>query len=285
MQAYVMDAFSACVFGGNQAGVVLPDRELGDAVMQQIAGEFKHSETAFVRVEEDGSVTLRYFTPAGEVDLCGHATIASFALLRETDRIGDGTFTAHTRAAELQIRVKGDTIWMDMAPPVLLRTLAEGEWDALYAAYGLTTADMPDGFVPKIVSTGLADIMMPVRDHETLMRAVQDERAVTELSRRYDVTGVHMFCPGDESCTAYCSNYAPLYDIPEECATGTSNGALTYYLYLQGLVSPEQENIFIQGEHMSRPSEIRSCLQLVDGQPNILIGGRAVMSMACDLKI
>ena len=108
MQAYVMDAFSACVFGGNQAGVALPDRELTDALMQQIAAEFKHSETAFLRVEDDGSVTLRYFTPAGEVDLCGHATIASFALLRKLEKIGDGTFTAHTRAAELAIRVNGE---------------------------------------------------------------------------------------------------------------------------------------------------------------------------------
>ena len=284
MEAYVMDAFSAVVFGGNQAGVVLPDRQLSDEMMQKIAAEFKHSETAFVRVEDDGSVTLRYFTPAGEVDLCGHATIASFALLRRTDRIGDGVYTAHTRAAELQICVNGETVWMDMAPPVLLRTLEEGEWAELYEAYGLSVDDRPDGFVPKIVSTGLADIMMPVRDHETLMRAVQDERKVTELSKRYDVTGVHMFCVGD-SCTAYCSNYAPLYDIPEECATGTSNGALTYYLWLQGFVKEEAENVFVQGEHMNRPSEIRSRLVLTDGKPSVLIGGRAVMSMSCDLKI
>ena len=285
MEAYVMDAFSTAVFGGNQAGVVLPDRELSDTVMQQIAGEFKHSETAFVRVEEDGSVTLRYFTPAGEVDLCGHATIASFALLRQTGRIGDGVFDAHTRAAELKIRVSGDTVWMDMAPPCLLRTLEEDEWGELYAAYGLTDADRPEGFVPKIISTGLADIMMPVRDHETLLRAVQDERAVTELSRRYDVTGVHMFCPGGDACTAYCSNYAPLYDIPEECATGTSNGALTYYLYLQQLVQEEEENVFLQGEHMHRPSEIRSRLVKEAEGVKVLIGGRAVMSMQCDLKI
>ena len=284
MESYVMDAFSAVVFGGNQAGVVLPDRQLSDEMMQKIAAEFKHSETAFVRAEDDGSVTLRYFTPAGEVDLCGHATIASFALLRRTDRIGDGVYTAHTRAAELQIRVNGETVWMDMAPPVLLRTLEEGEWAELYEAYGLSVDDRPDGFVPKIVSTGLADIMMPVRDHETLMRAVQDERKVTELSKRYDVTGVHMFCVGDD-CTAYCSNYAPLYDIPEECATGTSNGALTYYLWLQGFVKEEAENVFVQGEHMNRPSEIRSRLVLTDGKPSVLIGGRAVMSMACDLKI
>ena len=285
MKAYVMDAFSAQIFGGNQAGVALVEAYPADGLMQQIAAEFKHSETAFVKVEDDGTVTLRYFTPAGEVELCGHATIASFALLRSLDLLQDGLHTAHTKAGDLTIDVAGDTVWMDMAPPVLLRELPEAEWPALYEAYGLTAADCPAGFAPKIVSTGLADIMMPVPDHDTLMRAVQNAPVVTDLSKFYDVTGVHMFCLGGETCTAYCSNYAPLYDIPEECATGTSNGALTYYLYLQGLVREGEENVFIQGEHMARPSEIRSRLELPGGQPNILIGGRAVMSMACDLKI
>ena len=284
MEAYVMDAFSTVVFGGNQAGVVLPDRELSDEVMTKIACEFKHSETSFVCVNEDESVSLRYFTPAGEVELCGHATIGSFALLRKIGKIGDGIYLAHTKAGDLNIEVQGETVWMDMAPPKLLRELTETELPELYEAYGLTVVDRPVGYMPKIVSTGLADIMMPVRNHDILMKAVQNERAVTRLSRRYDVTGVHMFCPGDE-CTAYCSNYAPLYDIPEECATGTSNGALTYYLYLQGVAVPEQENIFLQGEHMGRPSEIRSRLICDGEQVTVKIGGRAVMSLQCDLKI
>ena len=284
MKAYVMDAFSAQIFGGNQAGVALPETPLSDALMQQIAAEFKHSETAFVQKEADGTVTLRYFTPAGEVELCGHATIASFALLRSLDLLQDGLHTAHTKAGDLTIDVAGDTVWMDMAPPVLLRELPEAEWPALYEAYGLTVADRPEGFVPKIVSTGLADIMMPVRDHETLMRAVQNAPVVTDLSKFYDVTGVHMFCLG-EDCTAYCSNYAPLYDIPEECATGTSNGALTYYLYLQGLVKAGEENVFVQGEHMNRPSEIRSRLKVEGDAVTVQVGGRAVMSMECEVKL
>ncbi|MBQ3548898.1 MAG: PhzF family phenazine biosynthesis protein [Oscillospiraceae bacterium] len=285
MKAYVMDAFAAQIFGGNQAGVALPEATLNDALMQQIAAEFKHSETAFVDKEPDGSVTLRYFTPAGEVELCGHATIASFALLRSLDLLQDGLHTAHTKAGDLTIDVAGDTVWMDMAPPVLLRELPEEEWSALYEAYGLTVADRPEGFAPKIVSTGLADIMMPVRDHETLMRAVQNAPVVTELSKYYDVTGVHMFCLGGEDCTAYCSNYAPLYDIPEECATGTSNGALTYYLYLQGLVRAGEENVFVQGEHMDRPSEIRSRLKVEGDTVTVQVGGRAVMSMECEVKV
>lgn len=284
MEAYVMDAFSASLFGGNQAGVVLPEHPLEDGVMQQIAAEFKHSETAFVTRSPDGSVTLRYFTPAGEVELCGHATIASFALLRALGRIGDGDITAHTKAADLTIGVRGDTVWMDMAPPHWIRELTEPELPELYEAYGLTPADRPDSLLPAIVSTGLADIMMPVRDRDTLLRAVQNEAAVTALSKKYVVTGVHMFCLGD-GCTAYCSNYAPLYDIPEECATGTSNGALTYYLYLRGDVKPGQENVFLQGEHMDRPSEIRSILYERNGEITVRIGGSAVMSLSCDLKL
>ena len=285
MEAYVMDAFSARIFGGNQAGVVLPGRPLSDAVMRQIAAEFKHSETAFVTREPDGSVSLRYFTPAGEVELCGHATVASFALLRQLGSVPDGDCTAHTPAGELTVTVRGDTVWMDMAPPQLLAAIPSDERAALYAAYGLTEGDCPAGYIPRIVSTGLADIMLPVRDHDTLMRAVQNAPAVTELSRKYDVTGVHMFCPGADGITAWCSNYAPLYDIPEECATGTSNGALTYYLYLRGDVKPGEENVFPQGELMSRPSEIRSVLYEKDGAVTVRIGGRAVASMSCDLRL
>lgn len=282
MKVYVMDAFSDRVFGGNQAGVVLADKDLEPAVMQQVAAELKHSETAFVQPAEEG-IRLRYFTPAGEVDLCGHATVSVFALLRRLGSIGDGTHKAITRAGELEIRVSGDTVWMDMAPPRSMGVLPEKDWPELYAAYGLTPADRPDDLQPEIVSAGLADIMMPVRNHETLLRAVQNERVVTELSRRFDVTGVHMFCLGEEA--VYCSNFAPLYDIPEECATGTSNGALTYYLYERGLVEPGRENLFLQGEHMGRPSRILSRLTVQDGAVKVRIGGQAVMSLAGEMDL
>lgn len=282
MKVYVMDSFSDRIFGGNQAGVVLADKALEPAVMQQVAAELKHSETAFVWQTEEGN-RLRYFTPAGEVDLCGHATVAVFALLRRLGRIEDGTHKALTRAGALEIEVSGETVWMDMAPPKTLGILPEESWEELYGAYGLTLEDRPADLPPEVVSTGLADIMMPVRDHETLLRAVQDERTVTELSRRFDVTGVHMFCLGEEA--VYCSNFAPLYDIPEECATGTSNGALTYYLYERSLVEPERENLFLQGEHMERPSRILSRLTVQDGAVRVRIGGQAVMSLAGEMNL
>ncbi|MGI8514616.1 MAG: PhzF family phenazine biosynthesis protein [Acidimicrobiia bacterium] len=81
-QIYVVDAFSDAPFRGNPAGVVLLESAVPDAWMQSVAAELRHSETAFVgRLEKNGIRTLRWFTPVAEVELCGHATIASAHVL------------------------------------------------------------------------------------------------------------------------------------------------------------------------------------------------------------
>ncbi len=86
MRIFIADAFTAVRFLGNQAGVVLlEDGEdfPENAWMQKLAAELKHSETAFVRRTSERAFQICYFTPDGEVELCGHATIAAFTLLRE----------------------------------------------------------------------------------------------------------------------------------------------------------------------------------------------------------
>lgn len=287
MKLYIVDAFTTQRFSGNQAGVALltsEEPELTDAFCQALAAELKHSETAFVRPTGPDSFCLRYFTPEGEVDLCGHATIAAFTTLRETESLAPGTYRASTLAGELNIQVSGQAVWMDMAPPVEGRGFSPEETAELYAAYGLSTADCPEGFAPMVVSTGLQDILLPVSTAEALDRAEQDERAVTELSERYGVVGVHMFWPclnGEDA--AHCRNFAPLYAIPEEAATGTSNGALTYYLYRRGKIAAGAENRFVQGEKMGKPSEILSRLTEGPDGVKVQVGGRAVLALQAQL--
>lgn len=286
MKAFVVDAFTPVIFGGNQAGVVLledgaPFPE--EALMLSLAGELKHSETAFIRLLGENRVHIRYFTPAGEVELCGHATIASFVLLRELGLIADGTFTLVTAAGEQRVRVEGKKVYLTISPTKVLRELSEEETMELLAAYSLSLADKWVDMPAVLVSSGLTDIMLPVRDHEALMAAVQDEAAVTELSRRYDAVGVHMFCPGRDGVSAYCSNFAPLWAIPEECATGTANGGLSEYLYRRGLFNAGEENLIVQGEHMQRPSEIRT--RVTAGGGSVEVGGSAVVSMELLLRI
>lgn len=283
MRFYVADAFAAQRFSGNQAGVVPLGEEPfpEEALMRALAGELKHSETAFVRRTGERSFHIRYFTPAEEVDLCGHATVAAFTVLRQTGEIPAGQYALHTRSGDLEVSVEPEAVWMDMAPPVEGRAFSQEEQAELYAAYGLAPADRPEGLEPQAVSTGLMDILLPVRDITVLNRARQDEAEVCRLSERYGVVGVHMFCPKTEGLCegAYCRNFAPLYAIPEEAATGTSNGALTFYLYRRGLISPGTENSFIQGMAMGKPSEILSRLSEESGAVRVRIGGRAVLTL------
>lgn len=285
MEIYIADAFTRQKFCGNQAGVALlgPGEDFPEpAFMTALAGELKHSETAFVREEAPGAYHIRYFTPAGEVELCGHATVAAFTVLREERGLRPGLCRLRTGAGVLEIRLEEDGVWMDMAPPRELRTFNLEERQALYAAYGLTVSDAAEGLEPALVSTGLADILLPVRDREVLSRAVQNRSAVMELSRRYEAVGFHLFCTDGEN-TARCRNFAPLYDIDEEAATGTSNGALTYYLFRRGRLAPGGENTFLQGEDMGKPSLIRSRLTAEGERVKVEIGGAAVIALRCRL--
>ena len=251
--------------------------------MQAVAAELKHSETAYVRRLGKDQFHIRYFTPAGEVDLCGHATIGSFSLMDQLRLIGPGTYRLKTAAGDQVVRVEDGAVYLTISPVSVVRELSEDQGEKLLAAYGLSSEQGWPGMAPALVNSGLTDIMLPVRDHETLMAAVQDEAVVTELSRRYDVVGVHMFCPGQGKVSAFCSNFAPLWAIPEECATGTANAGLTCYLAKKGIFAEGRENLIVQGEHMGRRSEIRTLLRPESG--GVEVGGNAVISMEVLLRL
>ena len=94
MRYYIVDAFTEKPFGGNPAGVVLIEdgKEFpSDEFMQQVAAEFRYSETAFVKRHGEAEFTVRYFTGCGEVDLCGHATVATFGVLGQSGAVPVGT--------------------------------------------------------------------------------------------------------------------------------------------------------------------------------------------------
>src|SRR6478735_10835241 len=96
---FVVDSFTSEAFRGNPAAVVLGHGD--ESWMQRVAAEMRHSETAFVRDRADGGFDLRWFTPEVEVDLCGHATLATAQVLFETHRLAnDAPAVFHTRGGE-----------------------------------------------------------------------------------------------------------------------------------------------------------------------------------------
>ena len=280
---YIVDAFTNEAFGGNPAGVVLlgqggvfPD----DRLMLQVAAELRYSETAFVRQDGPAEFTVRYFTPAAEVDLCGHATIATFGVLRHEGIVADGAVCMnHTLAGDLEVSID-QQVMMQMARPraidnpvdvVRLHTIMAGN----------SIARWPDLPI-EIISTGLPDIMMPVATVEELNGLQPDMAALAELSRELSVTGVHAFAITRDGYTAHVRNFGPLYGINEESATGTANGALTHYLHRQGLIHEPVTCRFLQGEAMGRPSVVMTAL---DNDGSIRVGGQSRIIAIGDLLI
>lgn len=284
MKFYIADAFAENIFAGNPAGIVIADGDFpGDKACISTAAELRYSETAFIKRNGFRDFTIRYFTPVSEVDLCGHATIASFYVLKHAGIIDEGSFTARTKAGELNINVNNSTVMMDMAPPVHIATISdEAEINRLYEILG--AENIPEsGMLPMIISAGLPDIIMPVAGRTELDSLAPDMKALSALSEEYNVVGVHPFATDTSNeVTAYARDFAPLYGIDEEAATGTASGALAYYLYLNSLITKGTDLCFVQGEAMNRASKIAACLRN-DG--SIQVGGSAAVLAEGEIHI
>ncbi len=291
MKFLIVDAFTDTLFGGNPAGVViLPEGAdfPSDELCVKTAAELRYSETAFIKQLGPHEFNIRYFTPAAEVDLCGHATIGSFCALIHAGIIEKNcTCINHTLAGDLNIVIKDGFVMMDMATPVEIASIDTPEaikelYDIMGAAYDPEKIKL----VPKMISTGLPDIMMPIASQADLEAMEPDMKALSDLSARYEVVGVHAFTlDAEDGVTAHTRNFAPLYDIDEEAATGTSNGALTYYFYLHDLVKAKDNCKIVQGEKMGRPSVILTDIEADEETCLIKVGGSGVILAEGEIHI
>jgi len=303
---YQVDAFTDRAFGGNPAGVVPDAAGLSEPEMQLIAREMAVSETAFVLPPAGpGDLRLRFFTPQAEVDLCGHATIGAFHLLaalgrlpgqKESTRGENLHLRQETAAGLLGVTVRfapsgePDRVLMEQAGPQRvisanpkLITLLER---VLGAGPGELGALPRYGAAPiEAWSTGLPDILVPMRDLGALRGLAPDSPALAELSRRLGVISVHAFTLETEEPAAYAHarDFSPVVGIPEEAATGTASGALAAYLVANRLV-PERPAagfwslLFEQGHSLGRPSAIEVEVEGQIGRPAaVRVGGRAVV--------
>jgi PhzF family phenazine biosynthesis protein len=277
-----LNAFAKSEKGGNPAGVVLDADKLTDEQMQKIAKKVGFSETAFVKKSEKADFRVQFFTPTGEVNLCGHATIATFFLLAEKKKIQPGKYKQETKSGVLNIEVKGDkTVFMNQTLPQFFETIEKKE---IADSLNISEDKIMDELPIQVVSTGLKDIFVPIPSLHDLALLRPDFEKVKEVSKKYGVTGYHLFTLETkfENSTAHCRNFAPLYGIPEESATGTSSGALACYLFKHGKVNEKQIKnlVFEQGYIMNLSSEILVSLTVKDGN----ITGVKVGGIAADIE-
>lgn len=207
---FEIHSFTKEIYHGNPAGVCPLDQWIDDESMQRIAAENKLSETAFF-VPRDDHYELRWFTPKVEVDLCGHATLATaYVLFDHLGQEGD-TIVFQTKSGELTVRKDGEFMIMD------------------FPSRPAVTTDIPDHMI-----TGLGRNVDKVFKSRDYMVVLESEQEVRELSPNFseleliDCTGIIVTAPGDE--VDFVSRFfAPKVGVPEDPVTGSAHSTLTPY--------------------------------------------------------
>jgi PhzF family phenazine biosynthesis protein len=251
---HTVNAFTINGKGGNPAGVVLEADSLVNTEMLSIAKRLGFSETAFVLKSDNADFRVRFFTSTSEVDLCGHATIAVWHTLKQQGLVRFGEYTQETLAGTLGIKIeKNGMILMEQAPVEILDDCDSGTVAELL---NLDTDDLNASISPKIVSTGLKDLLVCVNDTNILNEMTPDLLKIREFSKEKDIVGLHVFSLSESETTATARNFAPLYGIDEESATGTSNGATLCYLKHLGVLRDQSIYKISQGLSLGEESHI-----------------------------
>ena len=224
MRIHIIDAFTDRPFRGNPAGVCLlePGDWPDEAWMRQVAAELNFSETAFALPAADGDWSIRWFAPLVEMNLCGHATLATTHALRKVKGI-EGTVRFHSRRSGVLVAHTGEDGSITLDFP---------------AAHG-AEATAPDGLAealgakPEAVrSTGTLGDLLTVFPDEGAVRAVApDHEALAELTRREGLRGVIITAPAPDGASYdFVSRFfAPADGVLEDPVTGSAHTALAPY--------------------------------------------------------
>lgn len=290
IEVQIVNAFIDGTTGGNPAGVVVDANGLTGTQKLKVAQQVGLSETAFVSASDVATVKLEFFTPTRQIPHCGHATIATFSLLRQMGAVGEGRLSKETTDGNRVILVEGGMAFMEQRAPKYTQVPATSELAGrVVASLGLTRTRLLSGVDPSVVNTGNAFLIVPLLDERSVAALRPHRDLVESLSDELDLIGYYVFSTTTKvrGRHAGARMFAPRFGIPEEPGTGMAAGPLACFLH--DYLRVEDREIFIeQGWLMQPPSPsvIRVCLELVDGKISRLMAGgaaRVVSSMRVDV--
>ena len=259
---YTLDVFTGTRFEGNPLAVFTDGDGLSDNAMQAIAREMNLSETVFVQKPTDDRALarLRIFTTREELKLAGHPVIGTWFLLAELGVVpaqeGGVHILQQTGAGVLPVEIR----FKDGRPRRVTMTQKEAQFKpskirkaALARALRLSIKDFDGTLEPMCVSTGLFNLMVPLRSRAALAKI---EMNVPDLRRLLgkNATMAYCFVLGGNS-TAFTRGMLP-WELYEDAATGSAAGSLGAYLVKHGELNTGQTLNILQGEAMGRPSQI-----------------------------
>jgi trans-2,3-dihydro-3-hydroxyanthranilate isomerase len=259
---YTLDVFTTTRFEGNPLAVVTDGDGLSDAAMQAVAREMNLSETVFVQkpTEDEALARLRIFTTREELKLAGHPVIGTWFLLAELGVVpaqeGGVHVLQQTGAGILPVEIR----FKDGRPQRVTMTQKEAAFrpakiaaKALAASLGLSAKDLDSALEPEFVSTGIFNLMVPLKSRAALGKISMN---VIELRKLLGKNGTMAYCfASGTNGKAFSRGMLP-WELYEDAATGSAAGSLGAYLVRRGKLSAGHTLSVLQGEEMGRPSHI-----------------------------
>lgn len=276
VKAILVKAFTKDKNQGNPAGVIFEADKLMDNQMIDVARELGFSESAFVTKSNKANFGIRYFTPTQEVDLCGHATIATaYALLkkkkiylgRETSKI----ITFDTRVGIISVEIHKDGL--------IIMTQTEPQfWEDYHSKnevaklLGISIDEILD-YPIQTVSTGTPKLMIGVDSLETLFKIQPDLEGIKEYCKEHLVRGFYPFTPEtqDEDSDFHARQFNPAAGIDEDPITGVAAGALGAYVVKHKIL--DKNNFVIEQGYCMR----KGGKMYVTVDDKVKVGGHAVI--------
>ncbi|MFC0350672.1 PhzF family phenazine biosynthesis protein [Undibacterium danionis] len=272
IEVTLVNAFTANGKGGNPAGVVFNADQLSDAQKLKIAQAVGYSETAFVSQDDEADFEVSFFTTTAEVDFCGHATLATFSTMYQKGMITAGSYVQRTKAGLLSVLIEPNgKVVMDQQLPQIIDCFS---YQAISRVIGIESRILESTQLPiEVISTGLPDVMIPVPSG--YLDAIKpDDKLIADFCKKHQVIGFHVFELYEQGSkfTASCRNFAPLFGISEESATGSASGALACYLAEH--LALGNDYVFEQGRAMNCTSIITASVKTDNSRvTEVKVGG------------
>ncbi len=284
MRVKIVDAFSDKPGMGNPAGVVFLKKAMPDQLMQAVARQIGVSETAFLQETQPNRFRTRFFTPQREVDICGHATIASFYTLAVDEMANKCSclerYWQQSNVGELAIEVHRQPeqpdplIWMQLDTPEFSDCVRSA--DELLRPLGLSEDNLNRELPLKVAQSNR--VFIPVNSLEQLLSLQPDFTRLSDVSESWGIRGITPYTLEtlDNNALTHLRHFAPVAGVNEDPITGTSNGYLAYLLLQTGIISDAAAGYIGEQGHAIGKSGIVHVRITPDG--NLWIGGTACLS-------
>ncbi|WP_281231419.1 PhzF family phenazine biosynthesis protein [Flavobacterium gelatinilyticum] len=294
LEYYVLDVFSNESYKGNPLSVVFTDGNLDLEIYQDISKEFGYSETSFIYYsKEQKALKVRSFTPTGiEIDGAGHNLLGAVcgALLKKMpifdEQSKDSTFVIMNHSP-IPVTVSFDPVTQYPVVQMHQKTAVIKQEIPTYklaVALGLKIEDLDSSdFVPTIVKTEAAHMMVPIKNSSILNDFVPDNKLLIEISKEYQSEGFYCFTISDQNQgnIAEARFFNPIIGINEDPATGTAAGPLIGFLTQKKYTKLNQEYKILQGVKLNQPSII----EVMNRENDILVGGSSIITMKGELYL